>query len=60
MVETVLSNYMSLHCHLGREESKPTLVNDIPAYDVAWPYQGGKKKFSGSEDIAPDKHSLTI
>ena len=39
MVETVISDYMSPHCDLELEDSKPIFLHDTLANDDASPYQ---------------------
>ena len=39
MVETVISDYMSPHCDLKLEDSKPIFLPDTLAHDNAPPYQ---------------------
>ena len=39
MVETVISAYMSPHCDLELEDSKPIFSHDTLAHDDASPYQ---------------------
>ena len=38
MVETVVSDYMSPHCDLDLEDSKPTFLHDALIHDDASPY----------------------
>ena len=39
MVETVMFDWMSLHCDPDLEDSKPIFLHDTLAHDVASPYQ---------------------
>ena len=39
MVETVISDYMSPHCDLELEDSKPIFLHDTPDHDDTPPYQ---------------------
>ena len=39
MVETVISDDMSLHCHPRHGDSKPIFLHDTLAHGVASPYQ---------------------
>ena len=39
MVETVISDYMSPHCDLELEDSKPIFLEDNLAHNDASPYQ---------------------
>ena len=39
MVETVISDQMSPHCDPELEDSKPIILHDTLAHDVASPYQ---------------------
>ena len=39
MVATVISDYMSPHCDLELEDSKPIFLHDTLAHDDASPYQ---------------------
>ena len=39
MVETVISNYMSPHCDLELEDSKPVFMHNTLAHEDVTPYQ---------------------
>ena len=39
VVETTISDYISLHCDLDLEDNKPILLHDTLAHDDASPYQ---------------------
>ena len=58
MVETVRSDYMSLHCDLELEDSKPVLLQDTLANDDASPYQVWLQKVQQLRRYHPDEHSL--
>ena len=56
MVETVISDYMSPHCDLELEDSKPIFLHDTLAHDNAWPYQDWLQKVQQLRRYHPDEH----
>ena len=58
MVETVISDQMSLHCDPDLEDGKPIFLHDTFAHDVASPYQVWLPKVQQLRRDHPDEHSL--
>ena len=55
MIGTVISDYMSPHCDLELEDSKPIFLQNTPAHDDTSPYQFDHKRFSSYH---PDEQLL--
>ena len=58
MVATVISDYMSPHCDLELEDSKPIFLHDILAYGVASPHPVCLQRARQQRRYHPDEHSL--
>ena len=58
MVETVISDYMSLHWDLELEDSKPVSLGDTLAFVDASPYQVWLQKVQQLRRYRQDEHSL--
>ena len=58
MVETVISDIISLHCDPELEDNKPIFLHDTVAHDVASPYQVWLQKVQQLRRYHPDEHSL--
>ena len=58
VVETTILDQMSPHCDPELEDSKPILLNDTLAHDVASPYQVWLQKVQQLLRYHPDEHSL--
>ena len=58
MVETVILDYMSHYYDPELEGSKPILLHDTLAHDVASPYQIWLQKVQQLRTHHPDEHSL--
>ena len=59
MVERVISDYMSPHCDLELEDSKP-ILHDTLAHDDASPYQVWLQRVKHLRRYYPDEHSLEL
>ena len=58
MVDTVIFDQMSPHCDPELEDSKPILLNDTFAHNVASPYHVWLQKVQGMTRYRPDELSL--
>ena len=58
IVETVISDYMSPHCDLELEDSKPDFLQDTLLHGDASPYQVRLQKVQQLKRYHPDEHSL--
>ena len=58
MVETVISDYICLHCDLDLEDSKSLFLRDTLAHNNTSPYQVWLQKAQQFRRYHPDEHSL--